>query len=240
EGALQQRAGALHGFYWGFSHLAIDRDALAVGKLVLTEACGVMPDGTPFDFSLPDDAPAALDVPEQAQDVRVMLALPRVRPGATDVQYEDEPDSLARYLVREAEVEDSGSMGLEPALLQLGRLRLRLMLETDLGEEWLGLGVVRVVERRADNRVVLGGRDIAPGLRAGSHPRLLGWSRELYGVVKAGSEALAGRLSEPGRGGVSGVWDFLLPATVNRCSGALWDVRQAEWLHPERLFRDWL
>src|SRR5690606_11214672 len=188
----------------------------------------------------PDDAPAALDVPEQAQDVRVMLALPRVRPGATDVQYEDEPDSLARYLVREAEVEDSGSMGLEPALLQLGRLRLRLMLETDLGEEWLGLGVVRVVERRADNRVVLDDRYIAPWLAAGSHPLLLGFTQELYGLLNARSEALAARLSQPGRGGVSEVSDFMLLETVNRYIGALWHVRQAEWLHPERLFHDWL
>jgi len=240
EGVVQQRAAALQGFSWGFSHLALDRDALAVGKLVLTEARGVLPDGTPFDFSHPDNAPAALDVPEQAQDVRVMLALPRVRPGASDVQYEDEADSLARYLVQEAEIEDSGSMGLEPALLQLGRLRLRLMLETDLGDEWLGLGVVRVIERRADNRVVLDDRYIAPWLAAGTHPLLMGFVQELYGLLNARSEALALRLSQPGRGGVSEVSDFMLLETVNRYVGALWHARQTEWQHPERLFHDWL
>jgi len=240
EGIVQQRAAALQGFSWGFSHLALDRDALAVGKLVLTEARGVLPDGTPFDFSNPDNAPAALEVPEQAQDVRVMLALPRVRPGASDVQYEDEADSLARYLVQEAEVEDSGSMGLEPALLQLGRLRLRLMLEPDLGDEWLGLGVARIVERRADNRVVLDDRYIAPWLAAGTHPLLLGFVQELYGLLNARSEALALRLSQPGRGGVSEVSDFMLLETVNRYVGALWHARQADWLHPERLFHDWL
>src|SRR5690606_814910 len=240
EGALQQRAGALHGFYWGFSHLAIDRDALAVGKIVLTEASGVLPDGTPFDFSHPDDAPEALDVSEQAQDVRVMLALPRVRPGATDVQYEDEADSLARYLVKEAEGADSGAMGLEPALLQVGHLRLRLMLETDMGDEWLGLGVVRVVERRADNRVVLNERYIAPWLSAGAHPLLLGFAQELYGLLEARSEALGLRLSQPGRGGVSEVSDFMLLETVNRYIGSLWHTRQSAWLHPERLFHDWL
>jgi len=240
DGTLKQRTASLQGFFWGFSHLVLDRDALAIGKLVLTQASGVLPDGTPFDFSHPDDAPEALDVPGSAQDVRVMLALPRVRPGATDVQYEDEADSLARYLVQEAEVADSGSVGLEPALLQVGRLRLRLMLETDMGDEWLGLGVVRVVERRADNRIVLDERYIAPWLSSGAHPLLLGFVQELYGLLQARSEALAMRLSQPGRGGVSEVSDFMLLETVNRYIGSLWHTRQSAWLHPERLFHDWL
>lgn len=237
--AARQRAAA-QGFFWGFSHLSLDRDALAIGKLVLTEATGVMPDGTPFDFSDPAAAPAALEVPPQARDTRVMLAIPRARPGATDVIYEGEEDTLARYLVHEAEVEDTGSMGLEPALLQLGRLRLRLMLEDELTDDWLGLGVARVVERRQDNRVVLDDGYVSPWLAAGEHPVLRGWVNELYGLLGARSEALAERLSQPGRGGVSEVSDFMLLETVNRYVGALWHARQSAALHPERLFHDWL
>ncbi|MEN4917274.1 type VI secretion system baseplate subunit TssK [Achromobacter spanius] len=236
----QQRAAAGQGFFWGFSQLSLDRDALAIGKLVLTQARGVMPDGTPFEFSEPDAAPAAFEVPAQVRGERVMLAVPRMRPGATDVIYEGEEDTLARYLVHEAEVEDSGSMGLEPALLQLGRLRLRLMLEDDLTDDWLGVGVVRVTERRSDNRVVLDEAYVAPWLAAGEHPVLRGLVNELYGLLHARSEALAERLSQPGRGGVSEVSDFMLLETVNRYVGALWHARQSPFLHPERLFHDWL
>lgn len=240
ESLVGQRAAALQGFYWGFSHLELDRDALAIGKLVLTEAQGILPDGTPFAFARPDDAPAALEVPATAQEVRVMLALPRARAGATAVQYEDEPDSLARYLVQEAEVEDSGAIGMEPALLQVGRLRLRLMLETEMGDEWIGVGVARVRERRADNRLVLDDRYIPPWLACGEHPLLLGFAQELYGLLQARSEVLAARLSQPGRGGVSEVADFMLLETVNRYIGSLWHARQTHWLHPERVFHDWL
>ncbi|MCY1505162.1 type VI secretion protein [compost metagenome] len=238
--AAQQRATAVQGFFWGFSQLALDRDALAIGKVVLTQAQGVMPDGTPFDFSHPDAAPAAFEVPARTHDARVMLAVPRVRPGASDVIYEGEEDTLARYLVHEAEVEDTGSMALEPALMQLGRLRLRLMLEDDLTEDWLGLGVARVTERRADNRVVLDEGYVAPWLAAGEHPVLRGFVNELQGLLDARSEALAARLSQPGRGGVSEVSDFMLLETVNRYLGALWHARQSPAQHPERLFHDWL
>jgi type VI secretion system protein ImpJ len=238
EHAIQQRAGAAQAFFWGFVHLALDRDALALGKVALTEARGVLPDGTPVEFWQPDDAPPALDVPPHASGIRVMLALPRVRAGAGDTAYEDEPATLARYVVQETEVEDTGGMGLEPALLQVGRLRLRLMLESDLTDEWLGLGVARVVERRADNRVVLDDRYIAPWLACGSHPVLHGYVQELYGLLDARAEALAQRLSQPGRGGVAEVSDFMLLETVNRYHGALWHSRQVAGLHPERLFHD--
>ncbi len=238
--AATQRAVAAQGFFWGFSHLSVDREALAIGKLVLTDASGVMPDGTPFDFAGPAAAPAALEVPTRARDARVMLAIPRTRTGATDVVYEGEEDTLARYLVHEADVHDTGSVALEPALLQLGRLRLRLMLEDELTDDWLGLGVARVVERRPDNRIVLDDGYVAPWLAAGEHPVLRGWINELYGLLGARSEALAARLSQPGRGGVSEVSDFMLLETVNRYVGALWHARQSAGQHPERLFHDWL
>jgi len=240
EAQLRQRTQDLQGFFWGFGEVAIDRDALSLGKLVLTRGRGVLPDGTPFEFDHPDEAPAALDVPPQTHDARVMLALPRRRAGGAEVVYEGDEDGLARYQVHEADIEDSGASGLEPALLQLGRLRLRLMLEQDMGDEWVGMAVARVVERRADNRVVLDDAYIAPWLAADTHPVLRAYTGELYGLLEARSEALAGRLSQAGRGGVSEVADFMLLVTVNRYVGALWHARQMVAMHPERLFRDWL
>ncbi len=238
--AAQQRAASLQGFFWGFGQLSLDRDALAIGKVALSQAQGVMPDGTPFDFSHPDTAPAAFEVPARTRGARVMLALPRMRAGASDVIYEGEEDTLARYLVHEAEVEDSGSVALEPVLMQLGRLRLRLMLEDELTDDWIGLGVARVLERRSDNRVVLDEAYVAPWLAAGEHPVLRGFVDELQGLLDARSEALAARLSQPGRGGVSEVSDFMLLETVNRYMGSIWHARQSPSLHPERLFHDWL
>jgi type VI secretion system protein ImpJ len=244
EHTVQQRALPLEGFFRGFHRLDIDRDALALGKLVLTAAQGVMPDGTPFEFSHPDEAPPALDISPEVRDTRIVLAMPRQRLGASDVVYQDEGDTLARYGVYEDEVRDSGVLALEPALMQLGRLRLRLMPEGELGGvggvggDWLGLGVAQVVERRADSRVVLDESYIPPSLAVASQPVLRGFVHELYGLLEARSEALAARLSQPGRGGVSEVADFMLLETVNRYIGALWHARQVPGLHPERLFHD--
>lgn len=240
EAQLRVRAAAAAGRGWGYTALEIDRDALALGKLALARAAGVLPDGTPFEFERADEGPPALDIDPAMRDARVMLALPRRRAGACEVVYEDDADTLARYCVHEGEIEDSGSLGLEPALVQLGRLRLRLVPEAELGEEWVALGAVRVLERRADHRVVLDDRYIPPWLAADANPVLRGYAGELYGLLHARGAALAQRLTQPGRGGVSEVADFLLLALVNRYAGALWHARQVPALHPERLFRDWL
>ncbi|KOF52627.1 type VI secretion protein [Achromobacter sp. DMS1] len=226
--------------FWGFYELAFDEDALAIGKLVLRQAQGIFPDGTPFLFRHADEAPPALEVPATLRDERVMLALPRLREGACDVLYEETNADLARYLVHEEEVADSGALALEPALLQLGRPRLRLMPESELGDDWVGLPVALVRERGADNRVALDPDYIPPWLAAGRHEVLGGLIDELSGLLQARAESMHERLAQPGRGGVSEVADFLLLETVNRYTGALWHARQAPGTHPERVFHDWL
>ncbi|MFJ0631878.1 type VI secretion system baseplate subunit TssK, partial [Bordetella bronchiseptica] len=47
EAQLRVRAAAASGCGWGYTALEIDRDALALGKLALARAAGVLPDGTP-------------------------------------------------------------------------------------------------------------------------------------------------------------------------------------------------
>lgn len=228
------------GLFWGFKTLQLDLDALALGKLALSQATGVFPDGTPFDFDSPDDAPVALDLPAGTHNKRVMLVVPRQRRGGQDVSFEDDDDKLARYCVMEEEIADSSAVALGPAVLQLGHLRLRLMLEDDVGGEWLALGVAVVLERRSDNRLLLDQAYIPPTLAAGLNTVLRAYIHELYGLLEARSELLVQRLAEPGRGGVSEVSEFLLLKTINRYRGALWHAQQLETLHPERLFHDFL
>ena len=52
---------------WGFSELVLDEGALALGRLGLTRASGVLPDGAPFSFPNLESTPAALDVPVSSQ-----------------------------------------------------------------------------------------------------------------------------------------------------------------------------
>ena len=63
----QMRFAATSDYGWGFLSLSLDSAALSLGKIALTAAQGVMPDGLAFDVPGQDPAPAALDVPPDAQ-----------------------------------------------------------------------------------------------------------------------------------------------------------------------------
>lgn len=228
------------GFSWGLSDLVLDEAALAAGALRLTRARGVFPDGTPFSFSSPDDAPQPLELPVDVRDKRVLLAVGRERGGAREVLFEEMPGSPARYAVVEDEIKDACDVSLEPALLQLGRLRLRLILEDELDGNWLAIGVARVLERRADRSLVLDDAYIPPVLSTGASALLHSWLAEVAGLLDARSETLAQRLGQPGRSGVSEVSEFLMLSAINRHRGWVGHGLCLSGPHPERLFRDLL
>src|SRR5439155_1366906 len=146
-----QRARALRPHGYGFLELAIDESLLELGKVALRTARGVLPDGTPFDCPARDPLPPPLDVPATLRDSLVTLALPVRRPGVDEADLGGAgADSLARYVAGELEVKDSNAAFDRTALIQIGRLRLQLLKEADVTAAYCGLGVAKVIERRAD------------------------------------------------------------------------------------------
>ena len=237
EYQLRQRLAATIGYPWGFSSVVVDDAALALGKLSLNSAQGILPDGNAFSVPGNDAAPAALDVPADARNERVVLAVPLQRPGIVESDAEQAAGSMGpRYQVAEVSVGDSNTNVDRDASVQVGRLNLRLMLERDAGEGFATLGVARVVERRADNKLVLDAQYIPPMLHAPGNAILDGYVRELCGLLHQRGEALAARLAQPGRGGVGEIADFLLLEAVNRSQPLFMQFQQRSVLHPETFY----
>jgi type VI secretion system protein ImpJ len=162
--------------------------------------------------------------------------LPIRRSDADEVAFEDKHDSLARYRVNEKEAHDTNSIRATPSVLQLADLRLRLLPESELSDGWLSLGVARVAERRPDNQIVLDNEYIPPTLSCGRQEVLRGYIDELLGLLHQRADALAGRLSQAGRGGVSEVADFLMLELLNRWEPLLRHLAHTGSAHPERLY----
>jgi type VI secretion system protein ImpJ len=196
-----------------------------------------MPDGTAFSAPGTDAAPAAIDIPGDARNEIVVLAVTLQRPGVVETDAEQAAGSMGpRFVAAEVNVGDSNSQLDRDAAVQVGRLNLRLMLQRDAGEGYATLAVARVVERRADNRVVLDPSFVPPLLHAPAHPVLDGYVRELCGLLNQRGEALAARLAAPGRGGVGEIADFLLLEAVNRNQALFNHLRAVSLLHPETLY----
>ena len=108
--------------------MAIDRDLLSTGRFALTSATGVFEDGTPFAIPGETDHPPPLDLPESTRNAVVYLAAPVRQAGAVEVAAGDGAEG--RYALHDFEAYDTHSASSQPAPLQVGRLRLRYILET--------------------------------------------------------------------------------------------------------------
>ncbi len=238
ERFLENRVSEVTAYPWGFAELGLDSPALSLGKIVINAGRGVMPDGTAFDFPRHDAAPAALEVPADAKNEELVLAVPVRRPGAVEVDDVDSgEEQFARYSTEDSEVGDHNSSGGNPAPIRLANLRLRLMLRRDLTDGWVGLGVARVVERRPDDQVLLDAAFIPPCLSVAASSVLSTQLQELEGMLHQRGEALGKRLAHPGRGGVAEIADFLFLQTVNRYEPLVMHLRAISPLHPEMFYR---
>ncbi len=237
EWMLQARAAPLRAHPWGITELSLDRDLLAAGKFAIASATGIMEDGTAFSVPGHADQPPPLDLPEGTRNCVVYLALPVRQPGSPEIAFAEGPDMAnARYGMRGFEAFDTHSDATVPAELQVGRPRLRFMLETEERAGFSTIGLTRVVEVQADRRVVVDERFIPPCLRVSATPPLANLVGELVGMLGQRAEALGARLSQPGARGVAEVADFLLLQAVNRWQPLLAHWADAGNVHPEALY----
>lgn len=236
---LELRAKPLACYGWGFSALKLDEAALALGKVALASCSAILPDGTPLCLPEQDELPPPLEVPEDARDALVVLALPLRRYGSPETGDDAAPDHAARYRSADQEVWDSNGLD-SSALVQTGRLRLALALESQLSPVCTGLGVARIIERRADRQVLLDADYCPPCLDLRASARLAGCADEVLGLLHQRGEALAARLSQPGTSGVAEIADFLLLQLINRAEPLFAHLAGIAGLHPERLYREML
>lgn len=237
ERLIEGRTQPIAAYSWGYAVLTLDEAALALGKVAIGAARGIFPDGTPFDFPADNSGPLPLDFPPDAKEELVVLALPLRREGSPEADLSgDDATGLTRYAPDELDIADNTLASGQAALVQVGDLRMKLMLKRDATDAYATLGVVRVVERRVDNQLVLDKGYIGPTLAVRGNQTLAGYVREIHGLLHQRGEALGARLSQPGRGGVAEIADFLLLQTVNRFEPVYKHLGEVSVLHPRALY----
>ncbi len=165
------------------------------------------------------------------------LALPLKRAGGDEADFiELDGQSLTRYSIGELDVRDSNASTNQTSVVQVARLRMRLMRRQDATDAYTTLGIVQVTERRADNEVLLRKSFIPPALHTANDPVLSSYARELHGKLHQQAEALAGKITQLGRGGVAEIGRFLMLQTVNRYEALFAHLTSHSLLHPERLY----
>jgi type VI secretion system protein ImpJ len=236
ESFVEARCAPLKAHGWGLTELRIDHDLLRIGKLAIASARGVFPDGTPFSIPEDDPPPPPLELDENVRDAVVYLSLPVRRQGMQEVGNGTEEEGLARYASREFETADVCTPGMASALMEVGALRMKLLLEKSERDEYACIGIAHILEQQADKQVLLRDDYIATVANVQAAPRLSGFVTELQGLLHARGEALAARVADGGRGAAE-IADFLMLQAVNRYEPLIAHLSELDGLHPEELYR---
>jgi type VI secretion system protein ImpJ len=238
ERLVDARTRCVTPFAWGFSELEIDEGLLALGKLGLTRAAGLLPDGTPFSMPLLDPLPPPIEVPADVKGELIYLALPLQRQGLNEVDFSG-TDELCRFEAAEENVRDNTDASDEPATIQTGRLRMRFVRAKEATEAYALLGIALVAERRSDGQVTLERSYIPPQVSIESTAQLSASASLLHGLILQRAQALAARMGQLSHG-VSELADFLMLQTLNRNEPIFSQHTAVPNAHPKELHRDCL
>jgi len=240
ESFVEGRAGSLRTSPWGFVEVEIERDLLHVGKIGLRSARGVFPDGTPFSVPDNDLAPPPLDISAQIRDQIVYLAVPLRQAGATLSDAGSGARGFTRYRIQDMASRDVSKDSGASADIEVECLNLRLMMQSERGEDFARIPLAHVLECRSDKQVLLEDRFIPSVLRSGAAPRLSTYLSEVQGLLYQRAEALAARAVASGRGGTSEIVEFLLLQAINRYEPLITHLAATGNAHPEDLFAQML
>jgi type VI secretion system protein ImpJ len=239
ESFAHKRSLPLSPFYWGFSRLLVDSEALLQGKLVVSDAKGIYSDGTPFDIPNLTPPPTPLTIKPEHLGQTIHLALAIRVPNTEETVFTEAAGSTARYNVFDADVLDSNSVGQGIKNIQLSRLRLVLVPEKELGGAWLGMPVAKISAINSDGSIGLEKNTIPPINRYAASHHLSAWLNDLHSATQLRANELSSRLSgNQGKGATQAaeVSDFLLLQILNRYEPLLEHILQVADTPPEPIY----
>jgi len=237
ESLVIGHASGMQAYHWGLCKLRVDTRLLAMGQFALAECSGVFQDGVPFDLPEQGVLPAPIEIPDEMQDCIVYLSLPARLEGSIEIDSNEKPNNLARYHAVEAEVKDHNTNSNEVSPVTVGHLQTRLMLEPQERAGYICIGVARIVEFRSDKNILLDEEYLPPLINCLAMPQIKNYIKEISGLLHTRGEALAGRVSESGRGGTAEISDFLLLQVVNRLEPLFEHLQSLPSLHPTDLYQ---
>lgn len=229
---------ALTEHFYGVSELKINEDHLGFGRVTLVTASGIMPDGTFFSLPYEDVLPLPLQVSEANLVGQVVyLAVPLASDHILEINTSLEHNgSRTRYQACLESVRDLYSQSAEIAAVNVAKVNLRLMLESDDRSTFASLPVARIADKRPDGSLLLDPHFIPTCLTINTVTHLKSFLSEVTGLVGERAKNLADRIGSPGQQGVADVAEFMLLQLLNRTQPVLEHLNSRAIVHPEHLF----
>lgn len=237
---LSHQLNTLNSYFYGFSHLEVNREFLRLGRIGISSALGVMPDGTLFELPFQDRIPDPLDIINlnDAASGEIYLALP-IRNNSIGIidTAQDLKTGNTRYIQASNDVRDVYGQNGDVREVPIAMLAPRLMQGSEDLSAYTTLPVCRIREKKADGTLILD-EDFIPTCSsvAVSHS-LYDFLGEVAGLITERAKQLSQRISAPGQQGVADVAEFMMLQLFNRMQPIFIHLAKRSSVHPEDLYR---
>ncbi|QJI37325.1 type VI secretion system baseplate subunit TssK [Pseudomonas sp. ADAK13] len=233
---LKRRTQLLCRHAWGFLALDIDVQYLNMGKIVVSQASGVLPDGSLFELGGAMES-LVLEVPANTGKQAVYLALPLTTSNCVEARLPEQLDVVARYKTLAVDVSDSNAGEDSRRQVNCGQLDFRLLLgEQHSDQHYVKLKVAQVLSCTEEG-IRLDADFIPTFIHLQGSGYLLSCLKEVISLLAYRGDAIAGRIRANGSAAGAEVGDFLMLQLINRTELVLRHYLSLSQVSPETLYR---
>ncbi|MDF0729252.1 type VI secretion system baseplate subunit TssK [Pseudomonas entomophila] len=236
EAAFHQRLSSLNAAFFGFSELQLNDEYLSLGKIAITRARGIMPDGTVFDIPGDLPPPPPLEVSgDVSKNSEIYLCLPLRTDGGREVSW---PDNAAnfRYVAQALEIKDTHTADGDLVQIDLALPNLQLRREEQDSSAYTHLALARILERRPDGALRLDEGFYPTSVSVQAVPALKRFLDEITNTLRERARNLAARIGSSAQSGVADIRDFNLLQAMNRWWPCFQHLARQPHAHPEQLY----
>lgn len=226
-------------YFYGLTALTINHDLLKLGKIGITAATGIMPDGTFFEIPYQDLIPQPLEVKISSEITSkdIYLALPINNDVISEVDSAHESTTeITRYKNNVASVRDLHTKNGGSTLLNLAQLAPKLMQGSEDLSAYTALPICRIKEVHNDGSIILDEHFIPCITAIQVSTFLQKFLEEVSGLIAERAKQLASRIGSPSQQGIADVAEFLMLQLLNRYKANFTHLNKHKRLHPEPLY----
>lgn len=237
---LHSRVSSLLSHGYGLNTLEINHEILKLGRVGITAASGIMPDGTVFDIPHQDITPAPLDIPNlnDAASSVIYLALPMQNDSIVEIDSAQAAgNNITRFKELTMDVRDLHTLGGDSSYMNVAQLAPRLIQGSEDLSAYTVLPICRIKEKRADGALVLDNDFIPTCTTITVSPVLKAFMEEVAGTVVERAKLLSQRIGSPGQQGIADVAEFMMLQLLNRVKPLYVHMSFDSKLHPEGFYR---
>ena len=225
---------------WGFLTLEVDLQYLNLGKIVVTQASGVLPDGSLFEWGASME-PLVLDIPANSGNQGIYLALTLATGNTVETRTPEQPDVVARYLACEVDVGDTNAGPDSRCRIHCARPDLRLLLgEQHSDQTYVKLKIAHLLDSSVEGGLHLDSEFSPTFIYLQGSGYVSSCLKEVISLLASRGDAIAERICGSGTTAGAQMGDLLMLQLINRAEPVLRHYLAQAQVRPEALYRELL